>query len=347
MPLYLTLKDNMSFENLKSTKIDRLNLALLTLFTFLSLAFAVFIPFFGVAGIILLPVPSTILITGGRIRDGIICAVIACTAVALIYSDFVLMPIMAILIAAISFLYKNSISKDKSKLFTISSIFSVFCGAVVLYFVINSAVYRVNYISEFIKSYNTSIDWAINLIFGDELISKYSSLFLIDDSQFRSMLEQWRNILKFIPYIIPGILIFMFSFISVINYAITSRLLVKFNINIRPFISFKDWDIPWYYCWGMILSLVLILIPYGGQNLSKILDIAGFNLLAIFGPLYLVLGVSVIWGLMDKFKVPPVWKIGIFILLGLLLGVTILILLFIGLIDIWINFRRLERRQLI
>lgn len=330
----------MPFEKLKRSKIDSLNLALLTFFTLLSLALAIFIPFFGVAGMILLPVPATILINGGRIRDGIICAAVAC--IILIFMDFVLMPVVAISIVIISFIYKNSISRDKSKFFIISSIFFTFCGAAVLYFLINSAVHRVNYAVEIIKNYNSYIDW----IFGEEFISEYSKLFFIDSSQFKSILEQMRGVFKFIPYIIPGLLIFLFSFTGVINYIVTSRVLRRFDISIKPFTPFKNWDVPWYYCWGAILSLVLILIPYGGQNISKILDIAGFNLLAVFGPMYFILGISVVWGLMEKFKVPPVWKIIIFIIMGLFSGFTVLIIPFMGLIDVWVNFRRLKREKL-
>jgi uncharacterized protein YybS (DUF2232 family) len=331
----------MPFEKLKRSKIDSLNLALLTFFTLLSLALAIFIPFFGAAGMILLPVPATILINGGRIRDGIICAAVAC--IFLIFMDFILMPVVAILIVIISFIYKNSICRNKSKFFIISSIFFTFCGAAVLYLLINSAVYRTNYAVEIIKNYNSYID----RVFGEEFISEYSKLFFLDSVQFKRILEQTRSVFEFIPYIIPGLLIFLFSFTGLINYIITSRVLRRFDIDIKPFTLFKNWDIPWYYCWGVILSLVLILIPYGGQNISKILDIAGFNLLAVFGPLYFILGISVVWGLMEKFKVPPLWKIIIFIIMGLFSGFTVLIIPFIGLIDVWVNFRRLKREKLV
>ncbi len=339
---YLTLKDNMSFDNLKNPKIERLNLALLTLFTFLSLIFAVFIPILGVAGIILLPIPVTILFLGGRIKDGIICVTIAC--IILVFLDYVMAPVAAILIVAISFIYKSSVGRGKSKLSTIGYILLTFWGALFLYFLLTSAVNRVNYINVVIENYNTYIDHA----FSDQSISEYASLLSIDSSQFGTIMAQVRDIVKFIIYIIPGILISLITFISVMNYKATSAVLLKYDIDVKPFTSFRYWDIPWYYCWGVILGLVLVLIPYGSQNLNKIMDIAGFNLLAVFGSLYLILGISVIWGLLEKYKVTLIWRTGIFILLGfgLFLGFTLLILPFMGLIDIWINFRRLERKQL-
>ncbi|PIU28346.1 MAG: hypothetical protein COT09_05215, partial [Candidatus Hydromicrobium americanum] len=94
----------MSFDNLKNIKIERLNLALLTLFTFLSLVFTIFVPFIGIVGLALLPVPATLLILCGRIRDGTICAVIAC--IVLIILDYIIAPVAVILIIAVSFIYR-------------------------------------------------------------------------------------------------------------------------------------------------------------------------------------------------------------------------------------------------
>jgi len=327
----------MSFDNLKNIKIERLNLALLTLFTFLSLVFTIFVPFIGIVGLALLPVPATLLILCGRIRDGTICAVIAC--IVLIILDYIIAPVAVILIIAVSFIYRNSISKDKSKLFTVSSIFLVFCGAALLYIILVSAIGRINFVSELFRSYNSYIDG----MSANQFISGYASLMSVDQSQFDLILKQTQNILRFIPYIAPGILIVSFVIVSVINYAATSAVLRRYNINIKPFSSFNELDLPWYYCWGAILGLVLVLVPSTGQNFDKLVDVIGFNLIIIFGLLYLVLGISVLWGILERFKVPFIWRISIFIILGLFFGFAILILPFLGLIDIWVNFRRLKR----
>ncbi|MFZ3386944.1 MAG: DUF2232 domain-containing protein [Candidatus Hydromicrobium sp.] len=327
----------MSFDNLKNIKIERLNLALLTLFTFLSLVFTIFVPFLGIVGLAVLPVPATLLILCGRIRDGTICAVIACIVIILL--DYIIAPVAVILIIAVSFIYRNSISKDKSKLFTVSGIFLVFCGAALLYIILVSAIGRINFVSELFSSYNSYIDG----MSGNQFISGYASLLSVDQSQFDLILKQTQNSLRFIPYIAPGILIVSFVTVSVINYAATSAVLRRYNINIKPFLSFNELDLPWYYCWGAILGLVLVLVPSTGQNFDKLVDIIGFNLIIIFGLLYLVLGISVLWGILGRFKVPFIWRISIFIILGLFFGFAILILPFLGLIDIWVNFRRLKR----
>ncbi len=326
---------DMSFDN--SNNIKRLNLALLIFFTVLFLVFAVFMPLFGVVGLAVLPVPATLLILRGRIRDGIICAVIACLL--LMFMDYVLVPVAIVLIIAISFIYRKSIDGDRNKLFTVGSIFLVFCGVLFLYVALVSAVNRTNFVGELFNSYNAYVDQMPD----DKFLLGYASLFSIDRSQFDLILQQLQDVFRFIPYVMPGILIVLFTIVSVVNYMASSTVLRKYDVDIEPFLSFKKWDIPWYWCWGAILGLILILVPSTGRYFDRVIDIVGFNLIIIFGLLYLVLGVSVLWGIFERFKITLVWRVFFLITLSLFFGFAALILPFLGLIDIWVNFRRLKR----
>jgi len=329
----------MSFDNLNNTKAKKLNLVILTLITTISLVLIAYMPFFGIIGLALIPVPATLLVLRGRIRDGIICAVISC--IILLLLDYILAPIAIILIVAVSFIYRRFIGKNKSKIFIVTSVFSVFCGAVLLYVVLASAVSRINFIGEILKNYNVYVDQ----IADDRLVLGYADLLSIEQSQLDSIIQQTHDILRFFPYVVPGFLIASFVMASVINYIASSKMLKKYNVDIEPFLSFKEWDLPWYYCWGAIIGLVLVLIPSTGSNIDLIIDIAGFNLIVVFGLLYLVLGISVLWGIFERFKVSIILRIIILVIVGLFIGFTIFILPFLGLIDIWVNFRKLKRER--
>ena len=65
--------------------------------------------------------------------------------------------------------------------------------------------------------------------------------------------------------------------------------------------------------------------------------------LFLFGMLYFVLGVSVLWGLFERFKIRIIWRVVILVVISLFMGLVI-ILPIVGLFDTWINFRRLKRR---
>jgi uncharacterized protein YybS (DUF2232 family) len=333
----------MSFDNLNNTKVKKLNLVLLTLITVLFIVFIIFFPYLGIIGLALVPVPATLLILGGRIRDGIICAVIASLVLLLLLLDYVLASLAAIVIVAVSFVYRNFIGKSKNRLFIVISVSSLFCAVSSLYVVLVSVISRINFIGEILNSYNVYIDQ----ISGNQFILDYAGLLSIGQSEFDSIIQQTQDILRFFPYIIPGILISLFVIASVINYIASYKMLKRYDVDIEPFPSFKEWDLPWYYCWGAIMGLIMVLIPSTGHNFDMFLDIGGFNLLVVFGLLYLVLGISVLWGIFERFKVPIVLRVIILIIMGLFFGFTIFILPFLGLIDIWVNFRRLKRGQLV
>lgn len=327
----------MSFDNLNSYNNKKLNLALLILFTFLALVFTIFLLPLSFLGLAVLPIPATLLILSGRKRDGIFCAILG--SLLLFFFDYVLAVVIITIIIGISFIYKVVIiDKNKGIFFSIGSIFLVFCGAVVLYILIMSIFSRYNFVKEFLEGYNSYID---NLP-DDPLIKKYSNLMFVEGAQYNAILKQTQNFLRFIPYLFPGIFGVYFIISSVINYSAGCVVFRKYGINIKPLPAFKDWDIGWYYCWGVIVGLVLVLIPPFNQDMDVLIDVIGFNLLIVFGFVYSVLGASVIWGIFNRFKISVLWRFIIFILFGLSIG-FILVLPIMGLLDIWINFRKLDR----
>jgi uncharacterized protein YybS (DUF2232 family) len=329
----------MSFDNLNDNKAKKLNLVILTLITTIILIFAAFVPLFGAIGLALIPVPATLMVLSGRVRDGIICAVISCIVLFLL--DYILAPLAMILIITVPFIYRRFIGKRKSRLLIVASVFSLFCGAALLYIVLASAVSRINFIAEALKNYNVYVDQMAD----DQLVQGYASLLSIDQSQLDSVIQQTQDILRFFPYVVPGVLVSLFLMASVLNYIASSKMLKKYRINIEQFLSFKEWDIPWYYCWGAIAGLALVLIPSQGSNIDMIIDIVGFNLLAVFGFMYFVLGIAVLWGIFERFKISIILRVIILIVVGLFIGFTIFILPFLGLIDIWANFRKLRRER--
>ena len=117
-----------------------------------------------------------------------------------------------------------------------------------------------------------------------------------------------------------------------------------------PFKPFIGWDLPWYYVWGMITGLILVLIPEIGSSIGgdpamidQAADVIGFNLIIMFGALYTILGISVLWGIFARFKLSLLIKVIIIAFLLLFFMIALFIFPLLGLIDIWANFRKLKR----
>ncbi len=334
----------MPFDNLSGIKTKKYNLGLFILLTFLALVGTMIIPVLGLLGAALLPIPTSLLIIGGRVRSGVICTVISCLVI--FFFSYILSPVMMFVIITTAFVHRDAIEKKLPAWKTISTVFLVFAGAVLLYLLLYVIFFGVGSIKEISSNYNSYIDGMAD----DPIFLVYTELLMIEVPELDAVISQTQALLRFLPKIIPGILAVSFALISTTNYLISSNVYKRNQIEIRSVRSFMTWDFPWYYVWGIIVGLVLILIPEMGSSvdgssafIDTTIDVLGFNLVIIFGALYTVLGISVLWGIFIRFKLALVVRIIITAFLLFFFGIALIVVPLIGLIDIWVNFRKLKR----
>ena len=65
------------------------------------------------------------------------------------------------------------------------------------------------------------------------------------------------------------ILIVFFSSVSVLNYYFSQVFFKRFDIKIEPLPEFKTWDLSWYWCWGVIAGIALVVIPSFSSSLDR------------------------------------------------------------------------------
>jgi uncharacterized protein YybS (DUF2232 family) len=325
----------MPFDNLNNFQTRKVNLGFLILFTLLALAVTIFLPFVSFISLAVLPIPTVLLVLSKRFRDAIICAI--ASILVLFIFDYVLAIAIITVIVAISFGYRYFIDKDKSPIISIIVIFFIFIGAILIYIAINTAISR-GFLKDIIKGYG---DYVNNLP-NDPLIKNYQALVGLNSEQFKQVLGQIQSILKFIPYLLPALGVVFFGIASFINYYVSSIIFKRYNINIKQLSNLKYWDLPWYLCWGIIAGIILVIIPKFSTSFNNIIVISGYSLIIIFGILYLILGIAVIWGIFNRFNTQKSLR---YIILALIVFIPGLILLLplLGLIDIWANFRKLNR----
>jgi MFS family permease len=330
----------MSFDNLnKNHEGKKANLFLLIFLTILAYAvlfIGILIPFIAVAGLAMVAVPTTLLILTGRKRDGIICAVVGSLFLFIINYLFAIFLIAYII--AVSFLYLSQYKQERAPAKTILSIALILIGVLLAYAAAVSLVNQENIYTGFLEGYRQSIDNIAN----EPLIARYAEIAAISQSQMESMVEQSKQLLLFIPNLLPSLIIAFLFLASLLNYYFSTAFLKRYGVSLKKIEDFSQWDFPWYYCWGVIFGLVFVLIPEFHAAYDRIFDITGFNLLILFGSLYTVLGFSVLIGIFKKYKLSIIFRFIIFFIL-LFLGVIFLVPL-LGLADIWINIRRLKRK---
>jgi len=326
----------MSFDNLENIGTRKANLAVLIFFTFLALMVTYFLPFIGFISLAMLPVPCILLLLSGRKRDWLICAVAG--VILLFLFNYALAAIILVAIIAISFDYKYFFNKGRKILLIVFSIFLIFTGAAILYVLIESLAVGNNLISEVSKVYNGYI----NNLPNDPIVKTYQGLLSAEAGQFSAVLKQTQSFLRFFPKLIPGIFCVFFGAASLINYIASTNILGRYDIKLNVLPKFKEWDISWYWCWGIILAIILVIIPQVNSRYDILIDVTGYNLIIVFGSLYLVLGASTLWGIFERFKLTTFWRYFILFVIILIPG-FILFLPVIGLVDIWANLRKLNR----
>lgn len=327
----------MSFDNLSGVKKEKFNLVLFILLTFMALLVAMLIPGVGLIGAALLPVPVSLLIISGRVRDGVICAAAACLVLFLF--NYVLASVAIIFIISIAFSQRHAIEEKQPAGKTVLMILFIFLGGACLLALLYLLIYGPVFFTGMADTYNGYIEE----IYNDPLISEYARIMAIDSTQLNAAISQTQAMLRFMPGILPGLLIVSFSIISLANYLFSTMIFKRYQIKIKPFIPFIKWDLSWYFVWGIIVGIVLVLIPETGGAIDIATDMIGYNLIIIFGTIYAVLGGAVLWGLFKRFKTGLMMKVIIGIFLLFFFGFALIIFPALGLIDIWANFRRLKR----
>ncbi len=334
----------MSFDNLSGVKTKKFNLVLFILFTFLALIFSMLIPGLGLICVALLPVPVSLLIIAGRIKEGIICAVASCLI--LLLFNYILAIVAAVFIVSVAFSQRYAAERKWPAGKTVLTVFLIFLGAACLYILLYFAIYGPAFFTEAAEGYNGYVEDIRN----DQFISNYTDLMGVDRSQLDAVMSQTQALLKFMPKILPGVFIVSFSIISLANYLFSFMIFKRYRIEIEPLKPFSRWDLSWYFVWGVIIGLVLVLIPDMGSSIDGntgtmniAADILGYNLIIIFGMLYMTLGISVLWGIFERFNTSFLIRVVIVIFLLFFFGFGLIIFPALGLIDIWANFRKLKR----
>jgi hypothetical protein len=330
----------MPFDNINNTNQSRSNLfrlILYTIFACIILAISIFIPFLGIFGIALISIPVVALMLEGRIRDSIICAVGG--SLILIFISWTLIIFFIVLLLGTALIYLVCIKSNKYPFQVIAYNSILFIVLFILFAVIFSLAKQQNIASDFISSYNT----VINKLPDEPFIKQYMQMMAITDTQFKSLFEQSRNIFIMLPYLIPGLLLVYIFMGSLINYYWCVSIFKRHGLVLKSMPLFKTWDVPWYLVSGLIIGLVFVVIPHFNKVYDFAFDVAGINLLIVFGLLYTVLGFSVLWSMFDKLHTSTLWRVLIILILSFFI-ILIIIIPIMGIVDVWANFRKLERR---
>lgn len=155
-------------------------------------------------------------------------------------------------------------------------------------------------------------------------------------------MEAFKNTLlqsvELIKIALPAMLILASVFDTIINYWVTEKILERLGYSLKPMISFQQWRVGPSFFWSYVAGMFLLIINTR-YNLPVIQRI-GLNIQLLFSIIFLITGLALISYTFNYFKIKTFffWIICFLIFMQPFLS---LIVTWIGIFDVWLDFRKL------
>ena len=294
------------------------------LITCLILAASVLVPIVGIFCSLLLPLPTLYYrIKLGRINSALIPTIsLVILMVAINPSPFDMVFIAALLIIGFSLgeLLGSRFSIEKTMLVTCGLVF--LGGAVSLF--LFGAITGQSLSADFVQSVEHNREFMLQI---------YRNMGMPAESipEFERLLDEIQRI---VVRILPALMMTTTLLVIWINVLLGRYLLKSRYPGYSPYGRLNLWQAPDYLIWGVIGFGLLMLIP---DDVPKMIGLNGLITLMI---VYFFQGVAIVSFFFEKKQVPRYAKVMLYALL--ILQEVLLVVIVIGFIDVWANFRKLE-----
>jgi uncharacterized protein YybS (DUF2232 family) len=135
---------------------------------------------------------------------------------------------------------------------------------------------------------------------------------------------------------LPGLLVSNAGLVAWLNVVLVRHLLLVLTGH-RPEPLLYHWVLPEWLIFGLVGAGFLLFIPVAAVRLLSI------NLLLILGVLYFAQGVAVVAAWLNRYGLPRLLR-GLGYVLIFLTPLLFFVIITLGVLDIWLDFRRLHRQ---
>lgn len=152
--------------------------------------------------------------------------------------------------------------------------------------------------------------------------------------------EQAPQIVETMVRLLPALLLLSFAFIVLINILYLGRRFPERRSGWFSLAYLREWKAPEPLVWGLIGSGFVLFLPGAG-----LLDAIALNFLLVIGACYFAQGLAVIAYFFNKNNVPRFLR-GLTYVLIIFQQIFTLLVVGLGLFDLWGDFRRLGKDRL-
>lgn len=150
--------------------------------------------------------------------------------------------------------------------------------------------------------------------------------------------EYLKALKEVVALIYPSLMIVGSAFVVWLNVIMSRPLFIKRNLEVPDFGALDRWKSPELMVWGLIAAGFSLFLSFSPLRLVAV------NALVIMLAIYFFHGLSVLLFYLNKYRVPPWMRVGVYALIVLqqilVVGVTMA-----GLFDQWIDLRRIHQKK--
>jgi uncharacterized protein YybS (DUF2232 family) len=160
----------------------------------------------------------------------------------------------------------------------------------------------------------------------------------VSEERIDILAQSMEGILYVMLRILPAIAIASTLLVVWSNLLLARPLLRSRNLHCPEFGTLNEWKAPEPLVWLVIVSGLLLLVPYGG------LKLLGVNGLIIMMMVYFFQGIAIVSFYFEKKQFPKVLR-GILYGLIAIQQFVLLLVIAAGFFDLWVDFRRIKKRS--
>lgn len=151
--------------------------------------------------------------------------------------------------------------------------------------------------------------------------------------------QEYLNALKEgMALVYPSLMVVGSAFVVWLNVILSRPLFLKKNLEVPEFGALDRWQSPELMVWGLIAAGFSLFLSFSPLRLVAV------NALVIMLAIYFFHGLSILLFYLNKYRVPPWMRVGVYALIllqqSLVIGVTMA-----GLFDQWLDLRRIHQTK--
>ena len=288
----------------------------------------IYLPVLGLFTSFFWPIPIVLLGVRHDLRLSILATVVSGIIVAILAGPLTAIS-MFLGLGMLGLVLGTAMRKRRTPLVTVGMGAIALLISMMLLFLLSFFIMAINPLENFLILHQESMESTLNL---------YRRFGIAGDN-----LEQMENALTegiaLMRYLIPMALVVGSLLSSLLNFLLARTILGRLGVAYPGFMPFRTWQLPRSTALGYAVGIALLAMSnYSGQEIFKHI---GVNVQAIFHLAIMVQGLAVAWHFMEEYRLAKALRV-VVVFLALFAPLFSQALFFAGLLDLFMDFRRLR-----